>query len=336
MHISVMEEVIDIRKIFIIIFSLAAIIIALFIWFMSTGVDRNLTFYKTLVTYEDVVYKNADGQNLTLDILMPTEFIYDQVPVLFYVHDGSFIGGDKSDLTRGIGRELAPAILDAGYAIISLNYRLLNEVTHFPDNIRDVKDAIRYITSVAPAEEYNFDVDNFGLWGSGAGAYLALTAAYSPSALFLGDYELRQYSADVNYVIDFYGVTQISSVYDITTMTALELSEHQTLLNYLYGVGMDIYNLTDDDYETMASFDPLSFVSVDTLPTLIIHGMADEVVSIEQSILLRDRLNQYGIDYEYHQILGGNYRLEDIADTEKTNITQKVIQYLEAQYQTTS
>lgn len=329
-------EVIDIRKIFILIFALAAIIIGLFIWFMSTGVDRNLTFYKTLVTYKDVVYKNAGGQNLTLDILMPTEFVYDQVPVLFYVHDGSFIDGDKTDLTRGIGRELAPAILEAGYAIVSLNYRLLNEQTHFPDNIRDVKDAIRYITSVAPAEEYNFDVTNFGLWGSGAGAYLALTAAYSPSALFLGDYELRQYSADVNFVIDLYGVSQISTVYDITTMTSQELAEHQTLLDQLYGVGMDIYNLTEDDYEAMASFDPLSYVSVDTLPTLIIHGMADETVDIQQSILLTEKLDLYDIDYEFHQILGGDYRLEDIADSEKINITQNVIEYLEAQYLPTS
>ncbi|MBI9009409.1 MAG: alpha/beta hydrolase [Tenericutes bacterium] len=318
------------KKVIIAVIVICAAGIALFLWYMSSGIDRDEVYYNTLVTYKDVVYKIAEEKELTLDILMPARFEHDEIPVVFYVHGGTFSGGDKINLTNGVRRSVVTEILDEGYAIISINYRYLDEDSHFPSNIRDVKDAIRYITSVA--EDYNFDVNNYGLWGTGTGAYLALTAAYSPSGLFYGDYDLREYDCEVNYVIDMAGVTNISTVRNITEMDTVELAEAQAELDTLYGLGMDIYNLTAADYEEMALYDPLSYISNDTVPTYIMHGLNDDVVNINQSIILKQRLAEFDIIHTYYEVLGGDNDFNDLADTEVDKISSQIVYFIKTYY----
>ena len=322
---------IELKKVFIIILIICAAGVALFIWYMSSGIDRNAIYYKTLVTYEDVVYKTVEESELTLDILMPARFEHDDIPVVFYVHGGTFSGGDKMDLTNGVRRYVVEEILDEGYAIISINYRYLDEDSHFPDNIIDVKDAIRYITSIA--EEYNFDIDNYGLWGSGSGSYLALTAAYTPSGLFYGDYNLREFSCNVNYVIDMSGITNIATVRDTSVMNTEQVAEAQAELDILYGLGMDIYHL-EDHLDEMNQYDPISFISDDTVPTYIIHGLNDQKVNIEQSDILEQNLldNPIPLTYTYYKVLGGDNDLDDLAVSERENIVNQIVYFIKTYY----
>ncbi len=317
------------KILFIIIFISVATIVFCVIYIPNMS-DRNTSLYRSLVTYENIIYKYAADEPLTLDIFMPTEDVYEHVPVVFYVHGGLFIDGDKMDLTRDIGEEVTYAILDAGYAIVSMNYRILDEETHFPSNIKDIKDSIRFIRSVS--NDYGLDALNFGIWGTGSGAYLAMTVAYSSSGMFLGDYELRSFSAEVNYAIDFYGITSMNETRDIEAMSASELEEVQEGFDILYGPIYDVYNLTAQDYMAMSDFDPLSYVSDDTIPTLIIHGRNDETIPISQSNLLIEKLEEYELDYSFYSIVGGNFGLTEIRDSEKENICNYVRIFLSQNY----
>ena len=319
------------RKIFIAIAVLSALGIALFFYFLPQNRERNDIYYRSIVTYENIEYKSVGGVALTLDLIIPENSEYDSYPLIIYVHGGYFTDGDKSDLTLDNKRETVNLLLANGYAIASVEYRLLDVDTHFPSSIIDVKDSIRFLYSVA--ETYNLDTNNFGLWGNSAGAYLALTAAYSADGLYLGEYTLREYSSSVNYVVDFYGPSELGSVYDVNEMTTLELADKQKLLDYLYGKDQyDIYNLTDNDYEAMKIYDPLSYVSVDTIPTLIIHGTLDETVDISQSDLLEAKLIEYDIEYEYHKILSGNHGLTNIDESEQIQINNYFLDFLDEFY----
>ncbi|MCK5732261.1 MAG: alpha/beta hydrolase, partial [Tenericutes bacterium] len=160
------------KKLYITIVVFSIIGIALFFYFLPRSIERNDIYYHTIVTHEDIVYKSVRGDELTLDIIMPTTDIYTETPVLIYIHGGSFTEGSKSDLTMDSRRDVVTDILDAGYAIVSVEYTLLNGDYTFPDNIIDVKDSLRFLVSVS--DEYNLDTDNFGIWGMGAGGYLAL------------------------------------------------------------------------------------------------------------------------------------------------------------------
>jgi len=318
------------KKIIAVIILLSITGIVLFIVFLPKNLDRNEILYRSLVTYEDIVYKTIDNESLELDILMPTKSVFETIPVIIYIHGGDFVGGDKADLTLDIREDLVPEILDAGYAIIAVNYRLLNEDRHFPTCIVDVKDSIRFIHSVS--DTYNFDESNFGIWGNSSGAYLALTAAYSPSGNYYGEYGLRSYSAEVNYVIDMYGPNQIVSMEEINTMTTPKLLETQDKLDILFGGVYDIYDLNAADYITMAVHNPNSYVSNDTVPTLIIHGKLDDVIDIKQSLLLEAKLDEYDIEYEFYEILGGEHGLANVSLSEEQVIIGYVLDFMESHY----
>ena len=197
------------KKILFAIFVICSLSFAFFIFYIPKVTDRNMILYQSLVTYKDVTYKEADGQALKLDILMPTRDVYEKAPIIYYVHDGDFTSGDKSWLTLDIGEEITKRLLDEGYCIISMNFRVLNDHTHFPTSIVDIKDAIRYINSVNGT--YDIDPYNVGIWGSGSGAYMALTVGYSSSGTFIGDSSLTNYPSNVDYVIDLYGLSEMAA-----------------------------------------------------------------------------------------------------------------------------
>lgn len=320
------------KKIVFSILALCMVIVGFFIWYMSQGVDVNEVYYSQIVSYEDISYKSYEDRDLLLDIIMPDKIVHDKIPVLFFVHGGDFVSGDKSDLTDGLRRYLVEDMLDEGYAIVSLNYSLLDETTHFPDNIADVKDAIRYITS--KADDYNFDIDNYGLWGHEAGGYLALTAAYSPSGMFTGDFTLTEFSCDVNYVIDMSGYTDMYSFMDITHLNVDELLIAQERYDILYGEEFNVYDLSDDNLTTITSYDPVSYVSSDTVPTYIIHGLEDEVVDPLQADILEGKLNIYpdSVSFEIQKIVGGDSDLNGLPEAQRIVIVDQLVYFVKSNY----
>lgn len=88
-------------------------------------------------------------------------------PVLLYVHGGGFVGGDKA---LAVPAELEAA-LDAGWDIVSINYRLSTPDSNaFPTAVQDVRRAVRWIK--ANAEEQGWDPDRVAAMGHSAGGNL--------------------------------------------------------------------------------------------------------------------------------------------------------------------
>ena len=85
----------------------------------------------------DVAYAGVSAAQ-KLDLYLPNEG-EGPFPAIVAIHGGRFMFGDK------LSRELAwaPAALERGYAVASINYRLLDEAI-FPAQIHDVKAAIRW------------------------------------------------------------------------------------------------------------------------------------------------------------------------------------------------
>jgi hypothetical protein len=129
------------------------------------------------------------------------------------------------------------------------------------------------------------------------------------------------------------GVTNIATVRDIQSMNPEELAEAQAELDRFYGLGMNIYTLSEDDYEEMAQYDPISYVSDDTIPTYIIHGLMDEQVNINQSDVLETKLIEYDIVYTYYKVYGGDSDLNDLAESERDNISGQIVYFIKTYYQ---
>lgn len=87
---------------------------------------------------------------------------------------------------------------------------MLKEDTPISNPVSDVKDAIRWVYK--NKDEYNFDTNNIGLLGISSGAHLSLLSAYSSEDEFIGDKKLANYPSKVNYVIDIFGPTELSTL----------------------------------------------------------------------------------------------------------------------------
>lgn len=183
-------------------------------------------------------------------------------PALVYVHGGSWMHGDKSEALM-----FASGMTSQGYLVVSINYRLYPPA-RFPAMIQDVKCAVRSLR--AHASEYNLDPNRIGAMGVSAGGHLvSLLGTSDPSAGWdVGEY-LDQ-SSRVQAVIAMAPVTDLSRNFpnaDIETMKFVGFGE-----------------------DNVVEASPITHVTGDDSPFLLIHGDRDEVVPYDQSQLMYDRL----------------------------------------------
>ena len=116
-----------------------------------------------------------------MDIYEPDNDTLSARPVIIFVHTGAFFSGNNEldDVTT-----LSIAAAKRGYVAISINYRLgLNVLSSYSGEravfraVQDGSAAIRYLKE--NPEDFNIDPDNIFMWGSSAGAFMALHLAYS-------------------------------------------------------------------------------------------------------------------------------------------------------------
>ena len=86
-------------------------------------------------------------------------------PTVMFIHGGGWKAGDKDH-----ARQMGPRLARSGYAVASINYRLLPEGV-FPNDLADCVCALAYLR--AHAEEYAIDPERIAVMGYSAGAHLA-------------------------------------------------------------------------------------------------------------------------------------------------------------------
>ncbi|WPO90163.1 alpha/beta hydrolase fold domain-containing protein [Chryseobacterium sp. HR92] len=261
---------------------------------------------------EDIIYKtNRKGDAVKLDVFTPKNAAEDRLlPVLIYVHGGGWIEGDKVIHADNYLETTIAKLMAKQYAVISINYTLLNDSTHFPSPLEDTKDAVRWVRK--NAEQYHFDTNNIGLFGASAGAHLSLMAAYTPDNTYLGNPELSSYSAKVNYVIDHYGPADLNKLFHTklgTIPVALIGLMSKKIVglqeNLVKGIsGYDIRKDQDKAIDYLKTISPVNFVS-EGVPTLIVQGNNDKIVPLSQSKKLHRKLNRAKIQNSLIIVEGG-------------------------------
>ena len=94
--------------------------------------------------------------------------LHGPAPAAVYVHGGSWVSGNYA--TGGfLINMIGPNLAAQGFVVVSLDYRL-GPKAHWPDQIVDVKCAIRYLR--ANATQLNIDPNEIGAWGQSAGGHL--------------------------------------------------------------------------------------------------------------------------------------------------------------------
>src|ERR1700742_1671165 len=99
---------------------------------------------QTVTPYQDnlhIPYCVVDGKELHLNAFIPTN-ASEPTAAIVEIHGGWFYGGEPAPAAQNVGG--FDAFARHGLAIFSIEYRL-NTEGGFPENIRDCRNAIRFI-----------------------------------------------------------------------------------------------------------------------------------------------------------------------------------------------
>ena len=240
----------------------------------------------------DVEYGNGDGRPLRLHVVRPKERPESPLPAIVWVHGGAWLGGSRDG---GIGR-LVP-MARRGYVGASIEYRLSPEAA-FPAQIEDCKAAVRFLR--AHADEYGIDPERIGAWGASAGGHLvALLGTTGGVEPLEGTGGNPDQSSRVQAVVDFYGPADLLRMGDEPSRIDHDAPNSPEAL--LIG------GAVPENPEKARAASPITYVTSDDPPFLIVHGDRDDVVPPGQSVLLRDALEAAGVPATLQVVEGAGH-----------------------------
>ena len=173
-----------------------------------------------------------------------------------------------------------------------------------PAQVEDCKAAVRWVR--ANAAKYGLDPDRIGAWGSSAGGHLV---AFLGTAGDVREFDTKangKYSSRVQAVCDWFGPTDFLQMdkhaLEGSRMIHDDPKSPESLL-----VGGPIQK---EPYRSVAGkADPITYVTKDDPPFLIMHGDKDMLVPLHQSELLYKALKKAGVDATLRVVKGAGHGL---------------------------
>jgi acetyl esterase/lipase len=244
-------------------------------------------------TIEALEYAAPGGETLLLDFRVPDGA--GPHPVILYLHSGAWISGDRTG---------GPALRQAarGYAVASIDYRLAP--THiWPAQIEDAKAAVRWLR--ANAARFRLDPDRIGVFGSSAGGHIAAVLGTSGGVAALEGvgHGNAQFSSRVKVVVDLYGPTDLLKMEEQKLPCGIPFSGNAPFMPPSLLIGCPIQECKE---KTNAA-SPMSYVTRDDPPFLILQGMLDCLTPWKQSVLLHEALEAGGVDSQLVLIPNGEH-----------------------------
>lgn len=270
--------------------------------------DASPKIPKDVTVHRDIAYVTDGHERQKLDLYVPAD-TGENLPLIIWVHAGAWRGGDKTHYNP-------MAYLNAGYAGASINYRLSQHAI-FPAQIEDVKAAVRWLR--ANAETYRLDPNRFAVWGSSAGGHLVAMLGTAGDITEFEVGENLEVSSQVQAVVDYFGPTDFLQMDAHRFSDGLVHDAPDSPESQLVGGPIQEHK------DRVARANPITYVSKDDPPFLIIHGDQDKLVPFHQSVLLKDALEKAGVPVTFYRVEGGGhgwFRDPKVPELTKTFLAQ--------------
>jgi acetyl esterase/lipase/ubiquinone biosynthesis protein UbiJ len=245
----------------------------------GTPAQKDATGTKVL---RDLAYVEGGHERNRLDLYLP-ERAAGRLPLVVWIHGGAWQAGSKNNCP-------AVPLVAKGYAVASINYRLSQHAI-FPAQIEDCKAAIRWLR--ANAAKYQLDPDRIGVWGASAGGHLvAMLGTAGDVKQLEGTGGNLSQSSRVQCVVDWFGPS------DLLTMAGSHDNPDSPESRLIGGP-------VPENKEKARKASPVTYVSKDSCPFLIMHGDKDNTVPLGQSEELAVALKKVGVEVTL-QVIKGN------------------------------
>jgi acetyl esterase/lipase len=263
-------------------------------------------------------YKTVGGLEIKADVYRADDAA--TRPVVVSIHGGALMVGHRG----GIDERMKSGLLKAGYALVSIDYRLAPE-TKLPEILADVEDAFRWVREKGPAL-FQAETRRIAVTGGSAGGYLTLATGYRvtprPAALvafygygdLIGDWYSRPSPHPCHHRSHLTREEAFRQVGETPIADAREANGDRGAFYAhcrQHGIWPKVVSGWDPhtEGERFRPYMPVRNVTPEYPPTLLIHGTADTDVPYEQSVLMADALRKHGVAHELITIDGGEHGL---------------------------
>lgn len=194
-----------------------------------------------------------------------------------------------------------------GFAVAIVQYRE-SELDIFPAQVIDIKNALRFLPSLA--EQFHFDTENIFISGDSSGGHIALltglTAEYDELDLDLN----KKQSYKINGIISYCAPTDMM------------LSEGMGPIEDLLGTD-NVFNAVD----LAKSASCATYLSKERTipPILMFHGTQDEIVNIKHSRNFFEELRKFDKEVEYYELEGEEHCAPTFWENEILDIVEKFL-----------
>lgn len=211
-----------------------------------------------------------------MDVFLP-EKIDGTADVVLTIHGGSWMYGDQLSFDY-----YAKQAAQYGYVGVSIDHRKLNNNVRAAGMNEDVLQAVTFLKKYL--NEKGIATGKMIVAGHSAGAHLALLYSYT---------HYQDSPIPIAYV------TAASAPCDMTLFAQGSMTASN---NYFYLTALTDEEITGFTLETaqakeaIAKIDPISLVTPEVPPTLLLHGDKDEIVPYECSVRMFNKLKENGVD----------------------------------------
>ena len=269
------------------------------LFFSCSNEDSELNSEPEIIeAYEALDVSYGLDSNQVFDIYLP-EGRTENTKVLFLVHGGSWVGGDKEDMNgvRDYVLQNHPSL-----GIVNMNYTLAGANSPpIPMQTNDISAVVNYITSNKTSLIIS---DDIGFIGLSAGAHLSL---------------LWSYANDTNNQVDM-----VCSIVGPANFT------DPAYYNSANPVFQSMYILFGNpSMPFLESASPYHTATATSPPTLLFYGGQDPLVPNSQGIDLVSQLTNLGVPHEFtfYEEEGHGWYGQNLTDT-FNKISNYINQYL--------
>jgi acetyl esterase/lipase len=262
-------------------------------------------FYQ-VETEPNIPYGPMASAGEVLDLCLPGG-AQDLRPAIVMLHGGGWVNGDKGLLASD-----CYALALRGFVVASINYRLA-PAWRWPAQLVDAQLAVRWLR--ANAAKYQVDPQRICSLGDSSGGHLAVflgvqaqTISGDESGLFADQ------SSAVSCVVDEFGPV------DLTALNARP--DWSGTFGLLFGP-----NALKSNPDLLSQASPLTYVSPESAPMLIIQGTQDTTVPPSQSEELEQALLRAPVPVQYITYSGG-HEFAGLSQADKQNIDAQRLDFL--------
>ncbi|MGP4110248.1 alpha/beta hydrolase fold domain-containing protein [Streptomyces sp. 4N509B] len=234
-----------------------------------------------------VTYAEVDGHALRLDVWQAraTADGPDRRPAVVLLHGGAWRSGH-----RGSTPDWNRWLTEQGYHVFDADYRLVGQVpegTAWRSTVRDAACAVAWVA--AHADRFGVDPERITVMGRSAGAHLAMMVGYTSTAAE-PDPRFRP-----SCPLPLPRVRSVVELFGRADLTQFDGGDHATARDTLAAL---TGGTPASHPERYAAASPVSHVTPEAPPTLMLAGESDHLVPPEQARALAGVLDANGVPHQ--------------------------------------